>query len=79
MKTDSLSSGRAHSGEVPPVEDRGVSASAERSALRTARGWFCYRVVLLLPVNMKSPLYCWLLGWAGWYANGGDAPIEEAR
>lgn len=34
MKTDSLTSGRQSCGEVPPAGDRGVSASAHRSAAR---------------------------------------------
>ena len=41
-------------------------------ALRRLRGWLCFQAVLLLPVTMNSPVYRWLLGWAGWYAHGAD-------
>lgn len=37
--------------------------------LRLLRGWLCFHAVMALPVTLNSPVYCWLLGWAGWYAN----------
>ena len=40
--------------------------------LRLLRGWLCFQAVMLLPVTLNSPVYCWLLGWAGWYAHGAD-------
>ena len=46
-------------------------------ALRLLRGWLCFQAVMVLPVVLNSPIYCWLLGWAGWYAHGGDGVLEE--
>ena len=46
---------------------------------RTIRGWLCFRFVMALPVLLDNPAYCWMLGWAGWYANGGDAPVSEEK
>lgn len=42
------------------------------NTIRLLSGWLCYRAILLLPINLKSPAYCWMLGWAGWYAHGGE-------
>jgi len=38
-------------------------------AAKLALGWACYRIVLMLPIKMSSPLYCWALSWAGYYAH----------
>lgn len=45
-------------------------------ALRLLRGWLCYRLVLALPIWLDSALYCWVLGWGGWYAHGADGVPE---
>jgi hypothetical protein len=46
---------------------------------RLIRGWVCYRLVLLLPICLNSSVYCWVLGWGGWYAHGGDGVQEVDR
>lgn len=40
--------------------------------LRQARGWICYRIVMLWPQRWPDNRLCdWLLAEAGWYAFGG--------
>lgn len=48
-------------------------------AAKTVRGWLCLQLVCALPVMLDSPVYCWLLGWAGWYAHGGNASEDAQR
>lgn len=40
-----------------------------RERVRYALGWLCFELVMLLPVRMESPVYRWLVGWAGFYAH----------
>lgn len=36
--------------------------------IKTLLGFICYHIVMVMPWNFNSKLFCWLLGWAGYYA-----------
>jgi hypothetical protein len=40
-----------------------------RDALRYLLGWFCVHIVVHMPIRLDSEVYCWALGWAGYYAH----------